>query len=110
MFFSFFAMHFSSANIVCEGQVLKVRHLSAGYPCLSSHSTGPPVCFFIVQEEELYACQRGCRLFSICQFVRDSEDLNQTKSECESSKLCTDPVNSQLCCRRGLLTNYVLCS
>lgn len=37
------------------------------------------------QEEELYACQRGCRLFSICQFVRDSEDLNQTKSECEST-------------------------
>nr|ACQ59040.1 Transmembrane protein 59 precursor [Anoplopoma fimbria] len=23
------------------------------------------------REEELYACQRGCRLFSICQFVRD---------------------------------------
>ncbi|XP_028833334.1 transmembrane protein 59 [Denticeps clupeoides] len=37
------------------------------------------------REEELYACQRGCRLFSICQFVGDSEDLNQTKSECESA-------------------------
>ncbi|KAM9349327.1 transmembrane protein 59 isoform 2-T2 [Symphorus nematophorus] len=37
------------------------------------------------REEELFACQRGCRLFSICQFVRDSEDLNQTKSECEST-------------------------
>uniref|UniRef100_A0A3Q0RJT4 Transmembrane protein 59 n=1 Tax=Amphilophus citrinellus TaxID=61819 RepID=A0A3Q0RJT4_AMPCI len=37
------------------------------------------------REEELYACQRGCRLFSICQFVRDSEDLNQTKAECEST-------------------------
>ncbi|XP_034038786.1 transmembrane protein 59 isoform X2 [Thalassophryne amazonica] len=37
------------------------------------------------REEELYACQRGCRLFSICQFVRDSDDLNQTKSECEAS-------------------------
>lgn len=37
------------------------------------------------REEELYACQRGCRLFSICQFVRDSDDLNQTKSECEST-------------------------
>lgn len=45
------------------------------------------VCLLLLQEEELYACQRGCRLFSICQFVRDSEDLNQTKSECESSKL-----------------------
>ncbi|MEQ2258124.1 hypothetical protein XENORESO_007828 [Xenotaenia resolanae] len=37
------------------------------------------------REEELYACQRGCRLFSICHFVRDSDDLNQTKSECEST-------------------------
>ncbi|XP_026168901.1 transmembrane protein 59 [Mastacembelus armatus] len=37
------------------------------------------------REDELYACQRGCRLFSICQFVRDSENLNQTKSECEST-------------------------
>ncbi|KAG5286461.1 hypothetical protein AALO_G00015100 [Alosa alosa] len=37
------------------------------------------------REEELYACQRGCRLFSICQFVGDTEDLNQTKSECESA-------------------------
>ncbi|XP_059914587.1 transmembrane protein 59 [Gadus macrocephalus] len=37
------------------------------------------------REEELYACQRGCRLFSICQFVGESEDLNQTKAECEST-------------------------
>ncbi|KAJ8270889.1 hypothetical protein GJAV_G00120420 [Gymnothorax javanicus] len=37
------------------------------------------------QEEELFACQRGCRLFSICQFVNDGEDLNQTKSECDSA-------------------------
>ncbi|XP_036410590.1 transmembrane protein 59 [Megalops cyprinoides] len=37
------------------------------------------------REEELYACQRGCRLFSICQFVSESEDLNQTKSECDSA-------------------------
>ncbi|KAJ8274312.1 hypothetical protein COCON_G00089370 [Conger conger] len=37
------------------------------------------------REEELYACQRGCRLFSICQFVNDGDDLNQTKSECDSA-------------------------
>ncbi|XP_039590562.1 transmembrane protein 59 [Polypterus senegalus] len=37
------------------------------------------------REEELYACQRGCRLFSICQFVNEGEDLNQTKIECESA-------------------------
>ncbi|NWZ57478.1 TMM59 protein, partial [Haliaeetus albicilla] len=36
------------------------------------------------QEEELYACQRGCRLFSICQFVDDGIDLNRTKLECDS--------------------------
>ncbi|XP_063075058.1 transmembrane protein 59 [Engraulis encrasicolus] len=35
------------------------------------------------RDDELYACQRGCRLFSICQFVGETEDLNQTKSECE---------------------------
>ncbi|RXN05718.1 U2 snRNP-associated SURP motif-containing -like isoform X1 [Labeo rohita] len=37
------------------------------------------------REEALYACQRGCRLFSICQFVGDSKDLNETKAECESA-------------------------
>lgn len=37
------------------------------------------------REDELYACERGCRLFAICQFVRDIDDLNQTKAECESS-------------------------
>ncbi|KAG1969944.1 transmembrane protein 59 [Pimephales promelas] len=37
------------------------------------------------REEALYACQRGCRLFSICQFVGDSRDLNETQSECESA-------------------------
>ncbi|XP_078526515.1 transmembrane protein 59 [Lissotriton helveticus] len=39
------------------------------------------------QAEELYACQRGCRLFSICQFVADGNNLNQTKLECESACL-----------------------
>ncbi|XP_069498251.1 transmembrane protein 59 [Ambystoma mexicanum] len=39
------------------------------------------------QAEELYACQRGCRLFSICQFVDDANNLNQTKLECESACL-----------------------
>ncbi|XP_076831835.1 transmembrane protein 59 [Brachyhypopomus gauderio] len=37
------------------------------------------------RDEELSACRRGCRLFSICQFVGDSENLNQTKSECDSA-------------------------
>lgn len=62
------------------------------------------VLWFVLQEEELYACQRGCRLFSICQFVRDTEDLNQTKSECESSKLYTELVTCLilLCMVSGL--------
>ncbi|NWR70724.1 TMM59 protein, partial [Centropus bengalensis] len=49
--------------------------------------TYPKGCrYFLVppQEEELYACQRGCRLFSICQFVDDGIDLNRTKVECDS--------------------------
>ncbi|XP_061489040.1 transmembrane protein 59 isoform X2 [Rhineura floridana] len=45
------------------------------------------------KEEELYACQRGCRLFSICQFVDDGIDLNRTKLECDSA--CTEAYTSQ---------------
>ncbi|XP_061776871.1 transmembrane protein 59 [Nerophis ophidion] len=54
------------------------------------------------REEELYACQRGCRLFSICQFVRDSKDLNQTKSDCKST--CHEAysqTNEQFACNLG---------
>ncbi|XP_056388134.1 transmembrane protein 59 isoform X2 [Hyla sarda] len=39
-------------------------------------------------EEELFACHRGCRLFSICQFAEEGDDLNKTKTECESA--CTE--------------------
>ncbi|XP_019712297.1 transmembrane protein 59 isoform X2 [Hippocampus comes] len=54
------------------------------------------------QEEELYACQRGCRLFSICQFVRDSKDLNHTTADCQST--CQEAytqVNEQYACNLG---------
>uniref|UniRef100_A0A7N5JPQ3 Transmembrane protein 59 n=1 Tax=Ailuropoda melanoleuca TaxID=9646 RepID=A0A7N5JPQ3_AILME len=55
------------------------------------------------KEEELYACQRGCRLFSICQFVDDGIDLNQTKMECDSA--CTEaypsPSDEQYACHLG---------
>ncbi|CAJ1072636.1 transmembrane protein 59 isoform X1 [Xyrichtys novacula] len=52
--------------------------------------------------DELYACQRGCRLFSICQFVRDSEDLNQTKSECESTcREAYTQTDEQYACNLG---------
>lgn len=45
------------------------------------------------KEEELYACQRGCRLFSICQFVDDGAELNKTKNECESA--CVEAYKQQ---------------
>ncbi|XP_049630898.1 transmembrane protein 59 isoform X2 [Suncus etruscus] len=54
------------------------------------------------KEEELYACQRGCRLFSICQFVDDGSDLNRTKLECESA--CTEAYSQsdeQYACHLG---------
>ncbi|XP_048352022.1 transmembrane protein 59 [Sphaerodactylus townsendi] len=54
------------------------------------------------KEEELYACQRGCRLFSICQFADDGADLNQTKLECESA--CTEAYSQsdeQYACHLG---------
>ncbi|XP_077189783.1 transmembrane protein 59 isoform X2 [Paroedura picta] len=54
------------------------------------------------KEEELYACQRGCRLFSICQFVDDGVDLNQTKLECDSA--CTEAYSQsdeQYACHLG---------
>ncbi|XP_074077474.1 transmembrane protein 59 isoform X3 [Macrotis lagotis] len=54
------------------------------------------------KEEELYACQRGCRLFSICQFVDDGIDLNRTKLECESA--CTEAYSQpgeQFACHLG---------
>ncbi|KAE8610293.1 hypothetical protein XENTR_v10012072 [Xenopus tropicalis] len=54
------------------------------------------------EEEELFACQRGCRLFSICQFVDDGEDLNRTKVECESACLEAYPQSTeQFACHLG---------
>ncbi|XP_062353532.1 transmembrane protein 59 isoform X2 [Cinclus cinclus] len=54
------------------------------------------------KEEELFACQRGCRLFSICQFVDDGADLNRTKQECDSA--CTEAYSQsdeQYACHLG---------
>ncbi|XP_077581317.1 transmembrane protein 59 [Stigmatopora nigra] len=54
------------------------------------------------RENELYACQRGCRLFSICQFVRDGNDLNRTANDCQST--CHEAyaqVNEQFACNLG---------
>ncbi|XP_023671689.2 transmembrane protein 59 [Paramormyrops kingsleyae] len=56
------------------------------------------------REEELYACQRGCRLFSICQFVSDGEELNQTKSECDSAcREAYSQSSEQYACSLGCL-------
>ncbi|KAM9326183.1 transmembrane protein 59 [Gastrophryne carolinensis] len=54
------------------------------------------------EEEELFACHRGCRLFSICQFAGIGDDLNKTKQECESA--CTEAYpqsNEQYACILG---------
>ncbi|KAG8436873.1 hypothetical protein GDO86_007819 [Hymenochirus boettgeri] len=54
------------------------------------------------EEEELFACHRGCRLFSICQFVDDGEDFNMTKVECESACREAYPQsNEQFACHLG---------
>lgn len=55
------------------------------------------------KEEELYACQRGCRLFSICQFVDDGIDLNRTKLECDSacSEAYSTRSDEQYACHLG---------
>ncbi|XP_063284169.1 transmembrane protein 59 isoform X1 [Pelobates fuscus] len=54
------------------------------------------------EEEELFACHRGCRLFSICQFVEDGNDLNKTKTECESACIEAYPKsNEQYACQLG---------
>lgn len=49
--------------------------------CHGACVSWPSPCF-VEEEEELYTCQKGHRLFSICQFVDDGIDLNHTKMEC----------------------------
>uniref|UniRef100_UPI00398F7559 transmembrane protein 59-like isoform X2 n=1 Tax=Pristiophorus japonicus TaxID=55135 RepID=UPI00398F7559 len=39
------------------------------------------------REAPLSACERGCRLFSICQFVDGISGLNSTRAECEAACL-----------------------
>ncbi|KAM8930887.1 transmembrane protein 59 [Pelodytes ibericus] len=54
------------------------------------------------EEEELFACHRGCRLFSICQFVAEADDLNKTRIECESACMEAYPQsNEQYACNMG---------
>ncbi|XP_053325438.1 transmembrane protein 59 [Spea bombifrons] len=54
------------------------------------------------EEEELFACHRGCRLFTICQFVEDGVDLNKTRTECESACMEAYPQsNEQYACNLG---------
>uniref|UniRef100_A0A8C5WLY7 Transmembrane protein 59 n=1 Tax=Leptobrachium leishanense TaxID=445787 RepID=A0A8C5WLY7_9ANUR len=54
------------------------------------------------EEEELFACHRGCRLFSICQFVEDGNDLNKTKADCDSACVEAYPQSiEQFACQLG---------
>ncbi|XP_075038249.1 transmembrane protein 59 isoform X2 [Mixophyes fleayi] len=54
------------------------------------------------EEGELFACHRGCRLFSICQFAEDEDDFNKTKVECDSACVEAYPQsNEQYACILG---------
>ncbi|XP_053100743.1 transmembrane protein 59 [Hemicordylus capensis] len=66
--------------------------LGSTVPCQRTCQSTYPLHTY-PKEEELYACQRGCRLFSICQFVDDGIDLNRTKLECDSA--CSEAYSSR---------------
>ncbi|XP_053549414.1 transmembrane protein 59 [Bombina bombina] len=54
------------------------------------------------EEDEHFACLRGCRLFAICQFVDDGDDLNKTKQECDSACMeAYQQPNEQYACNMG---------
>ncbi|XP_059100584.1 transmembrane protein 59-like [Peromyscus eremicus] len=78
--------------------------------CRQSHSVSPPV----QREQEgpsdslkskavlTSACERGCRLFSICRFVARSSGTNATETECEAA--CTEAYGKaaeQRACSEG---------
>lgn len=87
--FQFICLALSWAVHLGEGRRTKTPNQTTTKVCFLTICCGVEGCKpFLVppQEEELYACQRGCRLFSICQFVDDGADLNRTKQECDSGE------------------------
>ncbi|XP_019645410.1 PREDICTED: transmembrane protein 59-like [Branchiostoma belcheri] len=53
-------------------------------PCIKSCEMTYPLHTY-PKQENLYACRRGCRLFSIVEFIGESRDLNATKDACDAA-------------------------
>eukprot|EP00058_Branchiostoma_floridae_P017124 XP_002602612.1 hypothetical protein BRAFLDRAFT_81894 [Branchiostoma floridae] len=64
-------------------------------PCIKSCEMTYPLHTY-PKQENLYACRRGCRLFSIVEFIGESRDLNATKDACdagaEKALTCSSPL------------------
>lgn len=46
------------------------------------HVVSPP----LLQDSVMNACHRGCRLYSICQFVNGNAGFNTSKEECQGGE------------------------
>lgn len=42
--------------------------------------------FMCLQDSIMNACYRGCRLYSICQFVNGNTGFNNSKEECQGGE------------------------
>lgn len=51
-------------------------------PPTHSHSVSPS----LLQDSVMNACHRGCRLYSICQFVNGNAGFNTSKEECQGGE------------------------
>ncbi|XP_059494405.1 transmembrane protein 59-like [Stegostoma tigrinum] len=61
-----------------------------------------------INEALLSACQRGCRLFSVCQFVDGVSGLNSTRAECEAACLeAYSRMEEQCGCNTGCKEQYL---
>ncbi|XP_051893801.1 transmembrane protein 59-like [Pristis pectinata] len=60
------------------------------------------------REATLIACQRGCRLLSICQFVDGISGLNSTRAECEAACLeAYSQTEEQYGCNTGCREQFL---
>ncbi|XP_055514383.1 transmembrane protein 59-like isoform X2 [Leucoraja erinacea] len=65
-----------------------------------------PVAVFPLQDT--IACQRGCRLLSICQFVDGISGLNSTRAECEAACLeAYSQTDEQYGCTTGCREQFL---
>ncbi|KAL1773340.1 hypothetical protein HispidOSU_031179 [Sigmodon hispidus] len=80
-------------------QRCRQRHLG---PPLAQPEPGGPSEFSNNKAILISACERGCRLFSICRFVARSSKTNATETECEAA--CTEAyvkATEQRACSEG---------